>query len=136
MSYAVSAALQAAIHDRLSGDLQLSALTDGAIHDALPPGPLPDLYIVLGPEQVRDRSDISGRGAEHDLVISVVTGISGFSPAKMAAAAISDALLGAPLELTRGRVVMLDFLRARAARKGGQRQIDMTFRARVEDDRG
>ena len=40
----------------------------------------------------------------------------------------------ASLPLTRGRLVSLHFLRAQAARKGELRQIDLIFRARVEDD--
>ena len=59
----------------------------------------------------------------------------GSSP-KAAAAAVSDALVDADLPLTRGHLVSLRFLRAQAARKGpgDTRQIDLTFRARVEDD--
>jgi hypothetical protein len=54
--------------------------------------------------------------------------------AKDAAAAVVDALDGAPLTLSRGRIVFLRFDRARADRKGRDRQIDLRFRARVEDD--
>ncbi|MBW7921211.1 MAG: DUF3168 domain-containing protein [Rubellimicrobium sp.] len=133
MSYAVAAALQAAVYQRLAGDDALAALTGGAIYDALPPGILPGLYVALGPEAARDRSDGSGHGAEHDFTVSVVTDSAGFAPAKAAAAAISDALVDAPLQLARGRLLRLDFLQARAARNGEERQIDMTFRARVED---
>ncbi len=135
MSYGVAAALQSAVYARLLADSALGALAGGAIHDALPPGPLPALYVVLGPEKVRDRSDISGQGAEHDFTVSVVTAAAGFASAKEAAAAVSDALAGAALVLARGRLVALDFVKAEAARRNGARQIDMTFRARVEDDR-
>ena len=45
-----------------------------------------------------------------------------------------DALDDAPLTLSRGRIVFLRFERARADRKGRDRQIDLRFRARVEDD--
>lgn len=135
MSYGVAAALQAAVYQRLAGDAALSALTGGAVYDALPPGILPALYVALGPERARDRSDVSGRGAEHEFGVVIVTEAAGFASAKAAAAAVSDALVDAPLALARGRLVSLDFLRARAARAGAgeQRQIEMTFRARVED---
>ena len=135
MSYALSAPLQAAVYVRLASDAALSALVGGAVYDALPPGPAPALYVVLGPETVKDASDQTGRGAQHDFTVSVVTDASGFDTAKTAAGAASDALLGTPLALSRGHMVGLTFVRAKAGRvSGGSRRIDLTFRARVEDD--
>lgn len=134
MSYGIGAALQAAVYQRLVGDAALGALVGGAIFDAVPPGTVAGTYVSLGPEDVRDASDATGSGAEHDFVVSVVTDEAGFQAAKAAAAAVSDALLGAALTLARGRLVGLWFLRARARRvdTGALRRIDMTFRARVE----
>ncbi len=134
MTFALSRALQTAIFQHLAADPALSALVGPHVYDAMPPGPRPSLYVALGPETVRDRSDGTGRGAEHDLAIAVVTDESGFSRAKEVAAAVSDALIDADLPLSRGRLLWLLFLRAQAARKGELRQIDLTFRARVEDD--
>ena len=136
MTYALSQGLQAAIYQRLTSYPPLRALVGPDVYDQVPPGLLPTLYVALGPEVVRDRSDATGRGSEHDVAVSVVTDGAGFSAAKAAAAAVSDALLGPTLALTRGRLVWLRFLRAQAARKGNgeTRQIDLTFRARVEDD--
>jgi hypothetical protein len=136
MSYAMSAALQAAVFQRLSGDAALTALVGPAIYDVVPSGSLPSLYVSLGPEEARDASDKTGGGAQHDFTVTVVADDSGFHVAKTVAAAISDALVGADLSLTRGRLVALNFLRARARREGsGQlRRIDLRFRARIEDD--
>ncbi|WP_238364358.1 DUF3168 domain-containing protein [Mesobacterium pallidum] len=136
MSYGVSAALQAAIYDTLVGDAALSAIVGSDIYDAVPPGTLPSIYVTLGDEIARDRSDKTGDGAEHTFVVSVVTELDGFSRAKQAAAAISDALHGQAPVLSRGRVVSMNFLRAAASREqtGGVRRIDLRFRARVEDD--
>lgn len=135
MSYGVAPALQAAVYQRLAADTALAALVGPAIYDALPPGILPPLYVVIGPEVVRDRSDMTGNGAEHDFTVSVVTEAAGFASAKAAAAAVSDALIDAPLTLSRGHLVGLAFWRAQAARVGAgdQRQINLTFRARVDD---
>jgi len=135
MSYGVAPALQAAVYQRLAADAALAALVGPAIYDALPPGILPPLYVVIGPEVVRDRSDMTGHGAEHDFTVSVVTEAAGFASAKAAAAAVSDALVDAPLTLSRGQLVGLAFWRAQAARVGAgdQRQINLTFRARVDD---
>lgn len=135
MTYAVAQALQQSVFARLSADVPLAALIGAHIYDAVPPGMLPPLYVALGPETARDRSDQTGRGAEHDFAVSVVTDTAGFSTAKAAASAISDALLGTGLSLARGRLVSLHFLRARASRQdsGATRQIDLVFRARVED---
>lgn len=134
MSYGVSGALQAAVYQALAADAGLAALVGANIFDALPAGPLPALYVSLGPETVRDASDVTGDGALHDFAISVVTDQAGFQAAKDAAAAVSDALDGAALTLARGRLVGLWFRKARATREtGGLRRIDLTFRARVED---
>lgn len=136
MSYGVSAALQAAIFQRLSGDAALSALVGGAIYDVVPAGPLPGTHVSLGPEEVRDRSDGSGSGAEHRLTVSVVSEAAGFQQAKTAAGIVADLLDGSAPSLVIGRVVSVRFLRARAYRvdAGKGRRIDLTFRARVEQD--
>ncbi len=136
MSYAMSAALQVALFDRLRADPDVQAVVGDAVYDALPEGLMPELYIVIGAEDVRDASDKTGRGAEHRLLISVVTQRAGFAMAKQAAAAVSDALIDAPMPLARGALVALRFVKARAVRVGSsaQRQINLTFHARVADD--
>lgn len=136
MSYAVAAALQAAVYARLTADAALRALIGTAVYDAVPPGTPPGTFVVVGPEEALDRSDASGRGAEHRLRISVVSAAAGFQTAKEVASAVSDAMLSLPMPtLGRGRVVGLWFHRAVAARvaQGGARRIDLTFRVRVED---
>ena len=135
MTYAASQGLQAALYARLVADAALGALVGGAVYDALPSGTPPAIYVALGPETVRDRSDATGRGAEHDFTISVVSDSAGFSAAKAAAAAVCDALTGAPLDLARGTLVALWFREARATRTGTaeRRQVDLLFRARTDD---
>jgi hypothetical protein len=90
--------------------------------------------VLVGPEEVRDASDKSGQGAEHQLAISVVSDGTGFLAAKAIAGAITDTLTGANLTLTRGHVVSFLFLRASARRidEGEVRRIDLIFRARIE----
>jgi len=134
MSYAVSGALQSAIYAQLQADAALTGLVGDAVYDKVPAGALPALYVGLGPETVREAGDVSGDGAWHEVLISVVTENAGFLSAKEAAGAVSDALHCADLTLSRGRLVGLWFHKARAQReKGGRRRIDLTFRARVED---
>lgn len=133
MSCDLSAALQEAVFARLAADAALQDVVGGAIHDEIPPGTPPGTFVVLGPEEVLDRSDKSGAGAEHRLRISVISSAQGFRAAKLAAGAISEALEGAPLALSRGRVVGLWFDRAVAAQgQGRARRIDITYRVRVE----
>jgi hypothetical protein len=136
MSYGVSAALQRAVFAQLTTDTALAALVGVSIYDALPTGTLPPLYVVLGSEDVRDASDKTGAGAEHSFTVSIVTQSAGFATAKEAAAAVSDALVDAPLILDRGSLVSLNFYKAKAARvgTGAMRQINLIFRARVADD--
>ena len=135
MSYGAGAALQAAIHERLTGDAALSALVGTAIFDAPPVGTLPELYVTLGPEEVRPGGDATAGGAWHRLTVSVIARAAGFAAAKQAAAAVSDALVDARLTLARGHLTGLHFYRARALReaRGTVRRIDLTFRARVDD---
>ena len=135
MSYAVSGALQAAVFEALSADLALGALVGGAVYDAVPAGSVPEIYVRLGSETVREASDGSGAGAVHFLTVSVITSSPGFASAKAAAAAVSDALHDADLTLTRGNLISLRFERATARRidAASARQIDLRFRARVSD---
>ncbi|MBF9048249.1 DUF3168 domain-containing protein [Rhodobacterales bacterium LSUCC0031] len=132
MSYAMSAALQAAVFDALSSDPTVATLSGGAVHDALPSGPMAPLYLVLGPERVRDASDKTHDGAIHDFSVTVVSQGAGFGPAKTLAAAISDRLSDAELALSHGRLIALRFLRARAFRRDGGREIELWFRAVVD----
>lgn len=136
MSYALASALQSAVFQALAADAVLSGLVGGAIYDALPSGTPPGLYISLGQETVRDASDKSGHGAEHRFTVSVMSTASGFAAAKTVAAAICDVLVDADLALDRGRLVSLGFDRATARRTDNDksRQIDLRFRARVEDN--
>lgn len=135
MSYGTSAALQEAVYARLAGDATLAGLVGSAIYDEAPPGAVPSTYVSIGPEDVRDASDGTAPGGRHDFLVSVISDAAGFQTPKEVAVAISDALLGAPLALTRGRVVGLWFLSARARRDevGTLRRIDLRFRARTED---
>ncbi|MDZ4095845.1 MAG: DUF3168 domain-containing protein [Paracoccaceae bacterium] len=132
MSYGVAAALQAAIYQRLTA---ATALTGVPVLDAVPPGAGTGTFVLIGPEDVADQSDKTGGGAEHRLLISVVSDGAGFQEAKTVAVAISDALIDAQLVLGRGRLVGLRFVKAQARRRdeGRVRRIDLTFRARVED---
>lgn len=132
MSYGTSAALQAAVFAALTDDAAIMALSEGAVHDALPPGPVAPLYVVLGPERVRDASDKTHAGAVHDFTVTIVSQGAGFAPAKALAGAVSDRLSGANLMLSRGRLVAMRFLRARALRRDGGREIELWFRAFVD----
>ncbi|MGC3936929.1 DUF3168 domain-containing protein [Roseobacter sp. EG26] len=135
MSYAISGALQAAIYEALTTNAALTALVGSDIYDAVPGGNLPETYVSLGREQVKDASDQTGDGALHTIDISVITTQPGFAGAKQVATAVSDALQNADLTLTRGRLVYLRFSRADARRidKNAGREIRLRFRARVED---
>ena len=113
----------------------MASLASAAVFDAAPSGPVPPLYVALGPEEVRDRSDKTARGALHRFAITVVGEEGGFHAVKRLAAAVEDALTGAPLSLSEGRVASLDFERARARRdrNGKRRLVELTFRARTDE---
>lgn len=58
MSYGVAAALQAAVYQRLVGQL-----VGVQVYDALPPGAGTGTFVIIGPEEARDASDKTGGGA-------------------------------------------------------------------------
>lgn len=136
MSYGAARALQRAVYARIASDVTLAGIVGDAIYDVVPKGQLPTSYVLLGPEEVRDASDKSGQGAEHRFTVSVATSEAGFQTAKLAAGAITDALVDADLTLERGTLVSLSFLRARAqrVRANDVRRVDLTFRARISFD--
>lgn len=136
MSYGPSAALQSAVYQHLLADAALAGLVGPAVYDALPAGTLPQTYVTLGPEEVRDRSDSTANGALIRFTVTVTTSAAGFGNAKTVAAAISDALQDADLSLSRGTLAGLWFERASAKRTGtggALRRVELRFRARVED---
>lgn len=135
MTYAVSSALQAAIYAALGADARLASLVGTAIYDALPKGQVPEAYVSIGDERVRDASDQTGNGADHRFDVIVRTTKPGFAETKEIAAAISDALHNAQLPLARGRLVFMRFERAEARRieANATREVVMRFRARVDD---
>lgn len=131
MSYQIAAALQSALYQHLAG---FPALAGVSVYDAIPGGAGTGTYVLIGPETAFDRSDQSGGGAEHQLVISVISDATGFQDAKTVAANVSASLEDAALTLSAGRLVSIFFHKAVARRleEGEARRIDMTFRARVE----
>ncbi len=133
MSYLCAADLQKAVYQHLHADAELVA-AGVAVHDAPPPGTPRGTYVVLGPEDVIDRSDASGPGSEHRFSIAVVSDAAGFVTAKRVAGRVNEVLQDPPLVLARGRLVGLWFHQAQARRiEGGKgRRIELRFRARVE----
>lgn len=137
MSYAATAALQAAIYDVLRASEPLHDLVGDAIYDAMPVAAPTGTYVSLGPEDVKDAGDMTAAGANHDFVVSILSGsdeANGFGAVKAAAVAVSDALEAAEIALLRGHLVGLWFLRARARRaeNGAGRRVDLTYRARID----
>lgn len=133
MSALLSDALQSALYDRLAADPALGAIVGAHVYDAMPAGPVPDLYVLIGEEAVKDASDKTGFGAVHDVLISIMSTADSFLVLKQAAVAIWAALDASDLTLSRGRVVGLWFRSSTAKRStSGQRKIDLKLRARVE----
>lgn len=134
MSYALAATLQTALFEQLSSDAAVSALIGEAVYDATPSGTLPETYVLIGNEDVRDASDRETSAALHDFTLSVVSTAQGFLDAKKVAAAIGKSLDLTPLPLSEGHVVWLQFQKARARRQSAYRQIDLRYRAHVSQN--
>lgn len=134
MSYGAASALHDVILETLRSSDEVTARVGSDIFDSVPPGTLPALYIATGPETVRDASDFLEQAAEHDFVISVIGNGASFQAVKDTARAVNDVVLQSTLTLTRGTLVALRFLKAEARRDrdAALRQIDLTFRARID----
>lgn len=138
MTYALSEPIQAAIFDRLVNDVAVSNLVGAHIFDApivLDGVDRPADYVTIGAETVRNRSSNTSHGALHDLSIVVHSNSDGFQSSKRIAGAICDALLDATLPLSRGDLVYLRFLKAKADTGDApvRRKITLQFRAFAED---
>ncbi len=139
MTYALSWPLQQALY-QLFCDSAICAQHFGhRIYDAPPPisdEVIPDgLYLTFGDEQATDWSTGSDSGAVHTISMTVHAPRRGFSEAKQAAAAISDAILGDGLTPSRGHVVNRQFVDAKTKRveNDALRQITLRFRITMED---
>ena len=136
MTMIASPDLQTAVYEALRADPSLTAMVGDAIYDAMPVTAPTGTYVALGPEDVADAGDMTGLGARHDFVVSVLSGSEaggGFAPVKAAAAAVVAAL-EAGVDLEHGHLAGLWFVSARARRADGGtgRRVDMTFRARID----
>ncbi len=137
MTYAAGVALQGAVYQQLRGDTALADLVGDAIYDAMPVQAPSGVYVSLGPDDARDMGDMTGRGSRHDFIVSVLSGTDesdGFGAVKQVAAAVTEALETETLTLDPGQLVGLWFMRAKARRveNGGERRVDLTFRARID----
>jgi hypothetical protein len=139
VSYALAAALQAAVYARLTADAALWDLVADKIYDAPLGLELEDVapdHVTIGEETARPWTTKTSAGAIHDFEVTVHSGRDGFDAAKKIAGAVCDALVDAPLGIEGGRCVALRFLRARAARGPApeKRTIALRFRAVIDED--
>lgn len=131
MSYAAAAELQQALFAKLVAD---PALAGVPVYDVQPSGTAAPTFVMIGPEEVSDMSDGSGAGAEHRVVVSVMSSSAGFLAAKQIGVLPSESLGRGSWSLSIGRVVSVRFLKAVAKRMKGSetRRIDLTFRVRID----
>ncbi|HEU0220836.1 MAG TPA: DUF3168 domain-containing protein [Paracoccaceae bacterium] len=139
MTYALAWPLQEAVFAALQAHAGVTAIVGTRIYDAAPhaanvPDPLED-YVTLGEELVRPFNTADGIGGTHDFAVTVHSGRDGFQRSKALAGAICDALIDAPLALSRGRLVALRFVQAQALRGRApeRRRVVLRFRAVIED---
>jgi len=139
MTYAISWPLQEGIYSLVCSDPACLSTVGTRVFDAVPleaDNSTPeDVYMTFGDEDVQDWSSGSTNGAIHTVTVSVHAPRHGYSDAKQAAAAISDAILSGALSLTRGTVINVRFIDGRTIRQeaDGIRRIDLRFRITVQD---
>jgi hypothetical protein len=83
--------LQAAIYQRLSGDLTLSGLAAGGVHDQVPEG-TPHPYVRIGDHLSIDDSDLTSYGREVTVTIHVWSKTRGNAEGQAIAARIGELL--------------------------------------------
>ena len=137
MSYAMTAALQVAVFNALSGNATLTALVEG-IYDAPPASngaPPVGTYITLGDEEAKDRSSATHNATTLDFEVNIHSDFAGFSAAKAVAAEVVNTLVWADLGLSEGRLTLLKFLKSRTRRGAAPetRRIALVFRAILDD---
>ena len=139
MTYALSWPLQQGLYALFCENTVCAQHFGHRIYDAPPPildgGGPEGVYLTFGDEEVDDWSTGLDGGAVHTVSITVNAPRRGFAEAKQAAAAVSDAVLGGTLALSRGRVVNARFVDAKTKRAENDslRQIAMRFRITLED---
>ncbi len=139
MTYALSWPLQKALYELIGTDAACLQHFGQRIYDAAPPflgEQAPEgIYLTFGDEEVTDWSTGTDAGAVHLVKLTVHAPRRGFSEAKQAASAVSDAILGGALAPSRGRIVNARFVDARTGRSEADalRRIDMRFRITIED---
>ena len=139
MSYAMSWPLQQGLYHLFCENALCAQHFAHRIYDAPPPllnETDPDgIYLTFGDEDADDWSTGSDAGAVHTVTLTINAPRRGFAEAKQAAAAVSDAVLGGNLTLSRGRVVNARFVDAKTKRTANDamRQINLRFRITLED---
>lgn len=138
MTMHLSAPLQRALYERLTGAPELTAL-NGRVFDDAPqnagrnqPGP----YVTLGEETVTPWNTATEAGASHLVVIGVHAPRRGFTALKETAAQIANVIEASPPAPSRGHIVTHEFAGAQTQREdgGALRRIDLSFRFVIEDD--
>ena len=99
------------------------------VFDAAPAGEMPEAWIALGPERVRDASDGTAEGSVHLIEVICGAGPGGFVAAKEAAAEVDAALEG----VTVPGLVSLRRIGSRARIVKGGRRVVQTWRARIDE---
>lgn len=139
MTYAMSWSLQQGLYHLFCENALCVEQFGHRIYDAPPPlineSDPGGIYLTFGDEEVDDWSTDSDVGAIHTVTLTINAPRRGFAEAKRAAAAVSDAVLGGGLTMTRGRAVNARFVDAKTkrAQNDALRQIVLRFRITLED---
>lgn len=139
MTYALAWPLQQGLYNLFCESALCVGFFGQRIYDAPPPllgeSEPSGIYLTFGDEVVDDWSSGSDAGAVHVVSLTVNAPRRGFAEAKQAASAVSDAVLGGELSLSRGLVINARFVDAKTKRAENDalRQIILRFRITLED---
>lgn len=134
MSGFASAALQSAIFAALEADTALMAKINAVWDEPDAGAPYP--YIVMGDGEVTDRSDKTGRGAQHRFRLDAWSDAAGRMEAKEVMDLAHDVLHDATLSLTGHTLVTIRFEQAEDVREDDGQTVlyrgTLFFRALTE----
>ncbi len=127
--------IQTSVFEALNANAQIYEKTEGAIFDHVPTSQdLPEIYVRIGDEQIKNRSSKTNSISEAIFEISIFSQHQGFIAAKHLSSLISQELTKDKLNFNNEKLIGIWFVKSQTYRlsSGNLRQIKLWFKALIE----
>ena len=138
MKYEYSNDLQKAVFTAIHENIEIVEVTEGAIFDHVPSTQiLPEIYVRIGDEQLRNRSTKTNSITESIFEVSVFSQKQGFLAAKKLSSKLAEQITNTHMGIESGKLVGIWFIKSQTYRleKGNLRQIKLWFKAIIEENK-